>query len=272
MNQFDMFVKTLGSCNAFSFFFEVALLLTINIIVKSLFLKIYVNKKLDCSKIDIMGIKNIEKELLRRSVFLKSSSKNWFDKLINILSVRWHFFNNINNHNAKITIKTILLVFNLSLLFLIISNNFIEEPDIDMEKVIAVVIASVVATFWHLDTVFQRKWKHCADVAYKYIELDLQRPFDESLVVNAKGEEELEMAGKIENFDNVCSSYAHALLIDLLHLDLWAHKSFYRHFNHILYQRILQKYQAPIAEKKLKELLMHKLSTRDIEVILRDLE
>ena len=186
--------------------------------------------------------------------------------------LKWNIFNNSNGLGVKFSIQSFLYVINVIAPSILLFSIILKKNPItiiDGNPLIA--IAALPTIYWYLNTIFYRKWKHCADLVEKYIDLDLKEPTGS--IHNGVNPSEGNVTAR-SRYNKTVANYQHALVMDLLHLDLWAHKSYYRYFNNILIEKLNQKkgFTGMSYTNSIQKLLKGKITTKQVNDFIREIE
>jgi hypothetical protein len=267
--------------------FRLILFIILTNIIIYFVLKIDFSKQFDSKRSTIDDqddYASILKKLLRCPIPLAEvKSASILKMLADFFLVKWHFFKNSNSLNTKLIFRSFLLALNLGMIVFILLFfifTFILKTEIALKNPSSMMILGTVPflSFWHQHTVFHRKWKHVADMIEKYVLMDLNPPIYEEELSSLEGKsssskesmEEYKIGlEKYNNFYKVVSDIEHSIVIDLLHLDLWFHKSFHRHFINIVTAKInsLNKGKQFLAE--IKKFELGKYTEQDVEKLFR---
>jgi len=190
--------------------------------------------------------------------------------LFDLFFGRWHFFNNINKINKKLFIRTFVAIFNFASFYILIGILSLKKGETLNWIELKYFIGAFPVIYFSLHTIFFRKWKHCADIMNEYVTLDYTvLPVKNYELNRILAKKDLENRNK--NYADTVRRQEDMLLLKLLHLDLWAHKTFYRYFNHFMYDKLKNKYGKNQEEliKQLIRLCKGEYSIQEVENLAR---
>lgn len=168
----------------------------------------------------------------------------------NLVFFKWTFFKNRPRANF-ILIKSILTVIILSIIIFLITEafnklgirtnnekNFLLFLEKNLYNLLITFLGAISIIYWQTATIFQKKWLYCNELYNKILALD---------------------GNDIYHHDLLCN----ALAIDLLTLDLWAHRSFRDFFRDELNNAISNYKSEYILDKTIEKINNGYLNERD---------
>ncbi|MBC74697.1 MAG: hypothetical protein CME64_01655 [Halobacteriovoraceae bacterium] len=245
-------------------------LLVINSFIASVLEFCFVKKdkfhKLDYEDFDIEEFK----EYLDQNPMYLRQDTNWFTKRCNPIFAKWPFLNNTNELNMKNFTKCFVIIFNITFLYFVLNtftsdiSSAYEATLESLNKTWFYIVGAFIAMFWHRDAVFQRKWKHCHEIL-----LELNKCYLNSYLCSEN--DLLDDEDKDSNIAKYENTLINNFLLDTLHLDLWAHKSYFRAFNNFFIELIEKdtKFEAIEIEKIMYKISKREMSPTDMEKIIR---
>lgn len=209
----------------------------------------------------------LEKHFLSFRLYLGKPRSNYLNYMSDLVFGNSVYFNNMDKLNIKITLKTVLLVMHLTFTYLLFKFLFSSKIVYSQLEFVAL-LASFPTIFWHHHSVFYNKWKHCAEMVHTYLMLNKEEPvLDFSIDVTNR---ESDYQARFNNYNTSVLQLKHSILIDMIHLEMWSHKSFYRIFNGILIERLFSIENEKLSIDLAKKYAYGEMSEDDLENFLRD--